>query len=185
VRQLLPEQFRQDILNLYRITDDVLSAYIRGQLVLCVFIGAMTTISLMLLRVNFALLLGVIAGIFEVFPYVGPILGAIPALIVALFQSPITALWVLLAFVIIQQVENLILVPRIAGRSVQLHPAVIMVVLVMGNEIAGLWGMLVAVPATAIVRDLFKYLYLRSTDNPLSPSEALAQIRQTGIQLDV
>ncbi len=64
-------------------------------------------------------------------------------------------------FLAIQQVENVFLVPRISGKAVELHPAIIMVVLVIGNQVAGLWGMLLAVPLTAILRDLFKYLYLR------------------------
>ena len=73
--------------------------------------------------------------------------------------------------------ENLILVPRIAGESVKLHPAVVMVVLVMGNELGGFLGMLLAVPVTAIVRDVFKYLYLRLADEPLPPEEAMSSVR--------
>ena len=72
-------------------------------------------------------------------------------------------------FLGIQQVENLFLVPRISGKAVELHPAVIMVVLVVGNQIAGFWGMVLAVPVTAIIRDVFKYLYLRLQDEPVSP----------------
>ena len=121
--------------------------------------------------------MGLIAGIFEVLPYVGPILGAIPAVIVALLTEPITALWVVIAFFAIQQVENLILVPRISGKSVALHPALVMVALVIGNELAGLIGMLIAVPVTAVIRDVFKYLYLRLLDEPLAPDEALTRIR--------
>ena len=125
----------------------------------------------------FALVLGLVAGIFEALPYVGPILGAIPAVIVALLAEPSSALWVAAAFFAIQQVENLILVPRISGKSVKLHPALVMVVLVVGNEIAGFLGMLVAVPVTAMIRDMFKYLYLRFLDEPLAPEEAMASIR--------
>jgi predicted PurR-regulated permease PerM len=114
---------------------------------------------------------------FEVLPFVGPILGAIPAVLVALLSNPISALWVAVAFFAIQQVENLILVPRIAGESVKLHPAAVMVVLVVGNELGGFIGMLVAVPVTAMVRDLFKYSYLRLADEPLPPEEAMGQVR--------
>jgi predicted PurR-regulated permease PerM len=174
----LPEQLRADVRCMARLTDDVLSAYIRGQLLLCVFVGGLATIALAIIGVPFALLLGLIAGILEALPYVGPILGAIPALVVALLSNPGSALWVAVAFFAIQQVENLVLAPRIAGSSVKLHPALVMVVLVIGNELAGFLGMLVAVPVTALIRDMFKYLYLRFQDEPLAAEEAMASIRE-------
>ncbi len=182
----LPQQLRADVQCLARLIDDVLSAYIRGQLLLCLFVGGMATIALFLIGVPFALVLGLIAGIFEALPYVGPILGAIPAVIVALLTEPSSALWVAGAFFAIQQVENLVLVPRISGKSVKLHPALVMVVLVVGNEIAGFVGMLVAVPVTAMIRDVFKYLYLRFLDEPLTPEDAMTSIRSgQEVQLDV
>jgi predicted PurR-regulated permease PerM len=186
VVRALPERLQADVLCMASLIDDVLSAYIRGQLLLCVFVGGIATIALFLVGVPFALVLGLIAGIFEALPYVGPILGAIPALLVALLSDPASAIWVAVAFFAIQQVENLVLVPRIAGKSVKLHPAMVMVVLVVGNELAGFLGMLVAVPIAAVIRDVFKYLYLRLLDEPLAPEEAMASIR-TGkeVRLDV
>ena len=86
-------------------------------------------------------------------------------------------MWTAIAFFSIQQVENLILVPRISGASVQLHPAVVMVVLVIGNELGGFVGMIVAVPIAAIIRDIFKYAYLRLLDEPLEPEDAMAMVR--------
>ena len=181
----VPDSIEPDVRNVLRITDDILSAYIRGQLLLCVVVGAMATVGFVLAGVDFAVLLGLIVGLCEFIPFVGPILGAVPALIVAVIKSPITALWTLLVIVVVQQVENLFLVPRIAGESVKLHPALIMVVLVIGNEALGLWGMIVAVPLTAIVRDVFKYLYLRFSDEPVSSAEALARVRTEVMRLDV
>lgn len=174
---VLPRQMRPDVRCTARLVDDVLSAYIRGQLLLVLFVGGMATLSLIIIGVPFSLVLGIIAGMFEILPYVGPILGAIPALLVALLSNPVSAIWVAVAFFAIQQVENLILVPRIAGESVQLHPAVVMVVLVIGNELGGFIGMLVAVPATAIIRDVFKYAYLRLSEEPLDPEQAMGQVR--------
>jgi predicted PurR-regulated permease PerM len=186
VIQALPQQLRADVRCMANLIDDVLSAYIRGQLLLCFFIGVMATIALLIIGVPAALVLGLIAGILEALPYVGPILGAIPAILVALLSDPMSALWVAIAFFAIQQVENLILVPRIVGESVKLHPALVMVVLVIGNELAGFWGMLVAVPVTGVIRDVFKYLYLRLLDDPLSPETAMAEIRSgEEVQLDV
>lgn len=186
VIRALPERLQADVQCMASLIDDVLSAYIRGQLLLCVFVGGMATIALFLIGVPFALVLGLVAGVFEALPYVGPILGAIPALLVALLSDPASAIWVAGAFFAIQQVENLVLVPRIAGKSVKLHPAMVMVVLVVGNELAGFVGMLVAVPVAAVIRDVFKYLYLRLLDQPLTSEEAMTSIR-TGkeVRLDV
>jgi len=186
VLNALPHQFRADVQCIASLIDDVLSAYIRGQLLLCLFVGGMATIALFLIGVPFALVLGLVAGILEALPYVGPILGAIPAVVVALLSDPGSAVWVAAAFFGIQQVENLVLVPRIAGESVKLHPALVMIVLVIGNELGGFLGMLVAVPVAAALRDTFKYLYLRFLDEPLSPLEAMSNIRSgREVQLEV
>jgi predicted PurR-regulated permease PerM len=182
---LIPDRIEPDLLNILRITDDIFSAYIRGQLILCLFIGGLATIGLLIVGVDFALLLGLVAGAFEIFPFVGPILGAIPALIVATLQSPMTALWTLVVFIIIQQIENLFLAPKIAGESVKLHPALVMVVLVVGNEALGLWGMLLAVPLAAVIRDVFRYLYLRFSDEEVSPGEAMARVRTEKMTIEV
>jgi predicted PurR-regulated permease PerM len=182
---LVPWRLRADTLNLLRIVDDILSAYLRGQLLLCLFIGVVVTVGLSLLGVRFPAVLGLIAGILEILPFIGPIMGAVPAVIVATIQSPLLGLWTLLLFIGIQQLENILLVPRISGKAVQLHPAVIMVVLVLGNQVAGFWGLLLAVPVTAIVRDVFKYLYLRFQDDPVSARDALARLGRTPLQFDV
>ena len=185
VKNLVPERWRTDAFNLARITDDILSAYIRGQFLLCIFVGGMATIGLTLLGVQFSAILGLISAVTEIIPFLGPILGLIPAILVASTQSPLLALWTLLLYLAIQQVENLLLVPRISGAAVQLHPALIMVVLVLGSEMGGLVGLVLAVPLTAIIRDLFKYLYLRFQDEPLTPQEAMKRLGRTPLQLDV
>ena len=175
--QALHPELRPDIQKLATLIDHVLSAYVRGQLILCLFVGVLATLALTIIGVPFAPVLGLIAGIFEVLPNIGPYLGAIPAILIALATDPISAVWVALAFFAIQMIENLILVPRISGQSVKLHPALVMMVLVIGGQLAGLWGMLIAVPVTAIIRDVFLYLYLRLLDDPLSPDEAMARLR--------
>lgn len=184
VLRAFPEQLQEDVRCLALLIDDVLSAYLRGQLVLVLIGGVLATIALFIIGVPFAPLLGLVVGLFEVIPYVGPILGAMPAVLVALLSRPVSALWVVVSFAVIRYLEDLIVGPRIVGKSVKLHPALVMVVLVIGNEVAGLWGMLLAVPLTGIVRDVFKYLYLRLLDEPLSPEKAMASVR-TGQQVQM
>ncbi len=185
VFSLIPKRYAPDARHIARIIDDILSAYIRGQLLLCLFIGIMSIAGLLIIGVDFAVLLGVVAGVFEILPFVGPILGAIPALLVAALISEGKFLWTLILFIVIQQIENSFLAPKISGESVKLHPAIIMVVLVIGNEALGLWGMLVAVPLTAIIRDVFKYLYLRLSDEMVTPEAALARIRTEEMKIDI
>ena len=143
-----------DVHNIVSIIDGLAGAYLRGQLSLCLIIGAASTIMLAAFGVPQALLLGTIAGMFEIIPNLGPFIGAIPAVLVTLLFDPIKALWVALGFVIIQQVENAFLVPRISGNAVRFHPAVVIVLVLVGSEVAGLWGMLLAVPLAAMVRDV-------------------------------
>jgi predicted PurR-regulated permease PerM len=156
-----------------RIVDDLLSSYIRGQLVLCLIVGVLCTIVLVVFGVNLALLLGTVAGILEIIPILGPYLGAIPAVLMALIDKPLRAVWVALAFFAIQQTENTVLVPRVSGNAVRFHPAAVMVILVVGSEVAGLWGLLLSVPVAAVLRDVFRYLYVRTTEKGATPEMAL------------
>lgn len=173
---IIPSDLRSDVESMRIIVDRVLSAYIRGQLLLGLAVGVISFIGLLTLGVQFSLLLAIIAGILELVPYIGPILGAIPAVIVAFLQDPQLALWVIVLFVIIQQVENVLLVPKITGESVALHPAIIMVALVVGNALAGIVGMLVVVPLTAILRDVVHYLYIRAGEGEVEPLLALRAV---------
>ena len=174
---LIPEKAREDVRCIAIIIDGLLSAYIRGQLLLCLLVGVMATIALLLLRVDLGLLLGTFAGIFEIIPILGPYLGAAPAVLIALLKRPILGLWVALAFAAIQQIENIFLVPRIAGNAVRFHPAVVMVLVIVGSEVAGLWGLVLAVPVAAVIRDVFQYLYLRTTERGVTPQMALDNLR--------
>lgn len=173
IRRMIPEKMDADVRNIVAIVDGLLSAYVRGQLLVCLLVGIMATILLLALRINLALLLGTFAGLFEVIPFLGPWIGALPAVLVAFLRSPATALWVALGFFAIQQIEANLLSPRISGQAVRFHPAVVMVLVVVGSEVAGLLGVLLAVPISAVVRDVFQYLYLRTTERGATPEMAM------------
>ena len=176
--RLIPPAYREDVRNIQTLIDAVLGAYLRAQLILCFSVGLMFTIGLLILGIDFALLLGTIAGILEIVPILGPILGAIPAVLVTLATSPSRLLWVILLAFAVQEIENLFLVPQVARGMVRLHPALVMLLLVIGSEVAGVWGVILSVPLTAVVRDVTRYLYLRLAEQPLSPQEAMARTIQ-------
>lgn len=178
---IIPPKLREDAYRLIRIIADDLNDYIRGQLFVAASVGVLVTIGLLIINfdASTAIFLGFIAGLFEVLPIVGPILGAIPALVVSLFTGGFgnvdLTLKVLLVFLIIQQIEGNLLIPKIAGDSTKLHPAVVMLVIIMGSEVAGLAGAIVAVPFTALARDLYIYLYQRLVLGA-SPLEAESKV---------
>ena len=156
-----PQHIHEDVNQGLDIIRKVLGSYIRAQLTLGLFIGVITTFGLFLLGVEFYVILGIIAGITELIPIIGPILGAIPAIIVVLATDPQKVWLVILLYVMVQQVENTILVPRIQGNAVNMHPAVIIVLLVIAQQLLGLFGMLIAVPLAAVLRDEFVFVYKR------------------------
>jgi predicted PurR-regulated permease PerM len=168
---MFPPDWRHDVRNALGIADAVFRNYIRAMLLQGLIIGFMAYIALRILDVKYPLGLAIIAGITEMVPIIGPIIGAVPAILVALAQDPIKALWVALAFLIIQQIENNLIVPKIQGDFLRMHPGVIIVLLVVAGTLGGFAGVLLIVPVAAFVRDLYQYLYLRVGNVP--PDQAL------------
>jgi predicted PurR-regulated permease PerM len=130
--------------------------WLLGQLLLCLIIGGACTGVLLLLGVPGALVLGVIAGVLELIPNIGPFLAAIPAFLVALTQSPLLALATVLAYWGIQALENAVLVPKLMGRVVKLHPLAVILALSVGGTLFGVTGALIAIPVTAALAVLLE-----------------------------
>jgi predicted PurR-regulated permease PerM len=168
---MFPPEGRHDVRNVLGIIDAVFKNYLRAMLLQGFLIGVMSYIALDLLNVKYPIGLAIIAGFTEMIPIIGPIIGAVPAILVALAQDPIKAVWVALAFLVIQQIENNLIVPKIQGDFLRLHPGVIIVLLVIAGALGGLLFVILAVPAAAMARDLYQYTYLRLGDVP--PDEAL------------
>ena len=137
----------------------VIGAYVRAQLFSAAIVGLLVFVGLTVLDIHFAATLGLVAGLFGLIPIIGPLLGAVPGILVTLASSPEKVIWVALVYIIVQLVENNAISPRIHGRAVRLHPALIMAILVIASEVAGLWGVIVSVPLTAAVRDVIVYFH--------------------------
>ena len=136
--------------------DKVLSRYIISQLFLSVIIGLLTTVALFILDVKFAILLGVFNGVLNIIPYFGPIIGGIPAIFIALMESPNKALWTLIVVFIIQQIEGNILSPKITGDSTNMHPIMIIILLLIGEKLGGFIGMIIIVPIGVIIKVIYE-----------------------------
>ncbi|MCL4869246.1 MAG: AI-2E family transporter [Anaerolineae bacterium] len=170
--------YRQDAERVMREFGRIWSAYLRGQIILGLIIGAMVWIAMLALGVRNAFALGVIAGLLEFIPNVGPIISAVIAVIVAVFQptnylglSPgYYALAVIAVMIVIQQVENSFLVPRIVGEALDLHPLIVIVGVFMGGSLAGITGAILAAPVLASIKLLGTYAWRKLFDLPPFPN---------------
>ncbi|MBI4433156.1 AI-2E family transporter [Candidatus Uhrbacteria bacterium] len=128
-----------------------MGAWLRGLLALGLIIGVCVFIGLSILRVEYALLIALLACVLEAVPFVGPLIAAVVAVLIAFLQSPVKALFVLIFFVVLQQLENHLLVPKIMQRAVGVHPVVSMLALLVGARVGGIAGALLAVPIVASI----------------------------------
>ncbi|WP_432401096.1 AI-2E family transporter [Wukongibacter sp. M2B1] len=154
----VPKRIRSEIVCIFRDVNKLLNNFIRGQFIVAALVGIISIIALLILKVEFALLIGAIAGIGNVIPYFGPIIGAIPAVVIAFLDRPIKAIWVTIAFFLIQQIESAVLQPKIVGDSVGLHPVFVIISLLIGGELFGIAGLIFAVPIAASIKIVLKYL---------------------------
>jgi predicted PurR-regulated permease PerM len=180
VVDLIPAEHRGDLFQLGQEISMSWNAFLRGQLLLCLAIGIVTFILALIIGLPNALILALIAGIAEFVPNLGPIIAAVPAVIIAFVQSdaswlgastsPLTyAIIVLVIYILIQQVENIYFVPRIIGQSLGLHPLVIFLGAIAGAGIAGILGILLAAPIIATGRLILLYIFRKLSDIPPFP----------------
>lgn len=146
VPHLLPSKFQEKTRLTIHLVEEKLGAWLRGQIVLSLAIGIITWITLTILQIPFALPLAILAGFLEIIPTIGPIIAAIPAVIVAFAISPIMGLVVMLAYAGIQVAENNILVPKIMQKAVGLNPVVILISILIGGSLMGIIGALLSIP---------------------------------------
>lgn len=152
--KFLPASYHDEGLVVLKETGETLSAYIQGQVTVALAVGTLSFIGYMIIDLKYALILALIVAITNIIPYVGPIIGGSPAVIVALFDSPTKALLVLLVIVIAQQIEGNVLSPLILGKSLDTHPATIIILLLAAGNLAGVLGMVLAIPTYAVIKTI-------------------------------
>lgn len=201
---MVPEAFRSEVRTLFGRLREIWDAFFRGQVILMIIIGTAVWLGLTILGVPGAFALGIIAGLLEIIPNLGPLLAAIPAVIVALLQGSdhfainnfVFALIVIGFYIFINFLENTIVVPRVMGESVKLHPLVIILGVLVGASVWGILGALLAAPVIASGREITRYLYshvigeepFQHLDRPppesdISLREAFEEIKEKAGQL--
>jgi predicted PurR-regulated permease PerM len=175
----LPEEWREDVWHVIRTAERVFGQWLRAQVVLGFTVGLATFLGLLVLAQvivpvfgRFALLLAIVAGVLELLPIIGPIIASIPALLIAATIGLEAFIAVLLLYILVQQVENNLLVPKIQGDAVKLHPSAVMFALVIGGTLFGLLGAILALPVTAASRDVCSYLFRRLSPQPAAAAPA-------------
>ncbi|MBI3627754.1 MAG: AI-2E family transporter [Candidatus Sungbacteria bacterium] len=154
IRIIIPLEHEEYAVDLWSRSQRKMGQWLRAQILLGLLIGAFIFLGLTLLHVKYALVFAFIAAILELVPIVGPVLAAIPAVMVAFLQSPFLALMVVILFVIVQQLESHVIVPLVMRTAIGIPPIVVVISLLVGAELAGIVGLLLAVPMASVVVEL-------------------------------
>jgi len=156
--KLVPNRYFEMSLNVIYKSNKKLGAYIRGQLMVSFVIGTLSVIALFMLNIPYFFIIGIIAGLANMIPHFGPWVGATPGVIIAFIEtgSTGTMISVIVAFALIQLLDNVLVSPLIVSKSVQIHPLLVILALLFGSSLAGILGMLVAVPVFAVIQVVIK-----------------------------
>ena len=153
-----PKAVRPYLLDIAKIAEKTLGGYLRGQLILALVIGTAVTVGLIAMGVPFAFLLGVVAGTTALIPIVGPIIGGAVAVLVTLATAPEKLVWVAILYLGVQLVENTLLAPRVQAGALNLHPIIVIFVIIVGGHFFGIWGIIFGPPLVSMGRDVVLYL---------------------------
>lgn len=158
IESVVPAKHEAYVMDLWRRSEQKVGRWLQGQLLLALIVGLTVYIGLSLMGIKFALILGIIAMAFEIVPIVGPVLAAIPAVFLAFLQDPGLGLWVLVFYIVMQQLENHLLVPVVLGKTTGLNPIVVIMALLVGNQLAGISGMILSVPVATVIVEILEDL---------------------------
>lgn len=158
---VVPVPWQAAVFKLGYDVDRALNGYIRGQFIVAVVVGFLSGLWTFLLGIPFAALIGVLAGVTDIIPYVGPLAGALPAVLLGLTRSPWVAGYAVVGFIMIHQLEGTVIAPKVVGDSVGLHPLVVVFAILAGGDLAGMAGLLLGVPFAAVLKVIVTHLYRR------------------------
>ena len=144
--------------------DTTLKAYIQGQLLVSLAVGIMLFIGYLIIGLDYALLLALFGTVTNVIPFLGPFIAVVPALIVGYVQDPTMAIYVAIVMLVAQQIESNLISPNVMGKALDIHPLTVITIILAAGNIAGLWGIILAIPVYAIIKTILKNIYARRTE---------------------
>ncbi|WED54467.1 AI-2E family transporter [Exiguobacterium profundum] len=178
--KLLPSSYEKETRHILHDMHETVRSYVNAQLLVAFFVGITSLIGLWIVGVDYAILLALFMMVTNIIPYVGPFLGAAPAVVVAFIQDPIKVLWVIIVIIVVQQIESNVISPLIQGKSLKVHPLTIIIVLLVAGNLAGIIGMLIAVPfyavAKTVVQNIVRIYKLREREHYLDKEEPESSI---------
>lgn len=139
--------------------NDTLSSYIAGQVIECLFVAVFTSLGYLLIHQPLALVLGIVAGLCNIIPYIGPYIGIAPALFVSLTMAPQKLILVIIVVIVVQQIDGNVIYPNIIGKTLQIHPLTIILLLLAAGHIAGIAGMILCIPFYAVLKTIAEYFF--------------------------
>ena len=154
LRVISPEQYDDYVVGLWGRTQRKIERWLQGQLLLALIVGFIVYIGLLLMGVEFALMLALVSAVFEIIPFFGPVLAAIPAIVIASVQSPMSGLLVIALYGLVQQLENHVLYPIVMRKMTGVAPMVVILSLLVGGRVAGLTGLILAIPAVVVILEI-------------------------------
>ncbi|HUV05686.1 MAG TPA: AI-2E family transporter [Armatimonadota bacterium] len=158
---LVPRRKSREVLAIVHEASSIMRSYVTGQIILCIIAGVLVGVMLKALNMPYALLLGVFAGVTRAIPVLGPVVSGLTIVLLGVARAPVLGLYLFVFFVVLQFAESKIIMPYLIGERVKLHPAVVILVLLIGAELFGILGMFLAAPVTAILRVLVRYYLIK------------------------
>ncbi len=154
-KAMIPEARKERLIRLFSNIHNDMTKYIIGKIKMAIFVGFATFIMLLALGVEFSFVIGIITCVADIVPYVGPLMGLIPAFVFAFIDSPIKALWIYILYILIQWVENNIVGPKILSKETGFHPIVVLFLLILGAALFGFLGMILSVPIALVIKTVY------------------------------
>ena len=155
LKKMIPRQKNDRLMKLFSKMHQDMTKYISGKIKMAVFVGFATFIMLLVLGVEFSFVIGIITCVADIVPYVGPLMGLVPAFVFAFIESPIKALWIFVLYLFIQWIENNIVGPKILSEETGFHPIVVLFLLIVGGSLFGFLGMILSVPIALVIKTVY------------------------------
>lgn len=155
LKNMIPKQKNDRLMKLFSKMHQDMTKYISGKIKMAIFVGFATFIMLLVLGVEFSFVIGIITCVADIVPYVGPLMGLVPAFVFAFIESPIKALWIFVLYLFIQWIENNIVGPKILSEETGFHPIVVLFLLIVGGSLFGFLGMILSVPIALVIKTVY------------------------------